>query len=141
MALCDPEETAAAQGGHDHRVVLGSAATCRTNQRDDRRDESEPGNHLRQDFGRCEHVHDYGSGLGGSRAHPAVRVCEVQERRHQLVQNRLMVERTFDYAVIRQISVHPAVYPYVSDDFSDREWWEVPKGEQYIYLLASDETQ
>jgi Acetyltransferase (GNAT) domain len=57
------------------------------------------------------------------------------------VEGRLTVARTFDYAGIRAIALHPAVYPSISDDFSDPDSWAVPEGEQYVYLIASDATQ
>ena len=52
------------------------------------------------------------------------------------MESRLTIERTFSYATIRKIALDPAVYPYVSDDFSSRDTWQVPEGDQYIYLLA-----
>jgi RimJ/RimL family protein N-acetyltransferase len=52
----------------------------------------------------------------------------------------ISVDRTFDYALIKMIATHPAVFRYVADDFhKDPEAWEPVPSEEIYYLLAQDE--
>ena len=49
------------------------------------------------------------------------------------------VVRSYNYAAIRALACHPAIFRDVSDDFFPRpEDWRPIESEQVVYLLASD---
>lgn len=51
-----------------------------------------------------------------------------------------VIARTRDYAAIRALCTHPAIYPMICDDFTaDPKAWQPPRDESIVYLLASDD--
>jgi RimJ/RimL family protein N-acetyltransferase len=51
----------------------------------------------------------------------------------------LYFERTTDFELIRQITIHPKLYPHLSDDFSPApENFQPVQHENFVYLLVHD---
>lgn len=50
-----------------------------------------------------------------------------------------MIERTRDYDLIRQLATHPAIYPYIADDYHPNpEKWKPIESDFVAYLIARD---
>lgn len=51
----------------------------------------------------------------------------------------MIIVRSFDYELIRQIMINPAIYPYISDDGTPEPWLFKPiESSQFYYLLVLD---
>jgi RimJ/RimL family protein N-acetyltransferase len=55
------------------------------------------------------------------------------------VEDRIKVERTDDYELIRRLAIHPAIFPHISDDFTDKaDQWKPIESDFVRYLIAQD---
>lgn len=51
----------------------------------------------------------------------------------------IAIERSRDYAAIKQLATAPAIFPHINDDyFTDPEIWQPPRNEFIVYLIAKD---
>jgi len=52
----------------------------------------------------------------------------------------ITIDRSRDYALIKSLAIHPAIFPHISDDFTcDPQKWQPPENELIRYLIASDD--
>lgn len=51
--------------------------------------------------------------------------------------DRMKIERTYDMALVRQIVMHPAIWPHVHEDNVGDDWQPVAMDE-FIWMLISD---
>lgn len=50
-----------------------------------------------------------------------------------------MLERSRDYAAIKALATHPAVFPFITDDYHpDPAAWQPPQDDHVYYLVARD---
>jgi hypothetical protein len=50
-----------------------------------------------------------------------------------------MIERIQDPALVKMLATHPAILPYISDDWTRKpEEWDAPVNDSIVYLVASD---
>lgn len=97
------------------------------------------GNYLRQDFcgWECFHASRIEIAARPLHADGAGRCAENQIQRDGLVPEQLTFERTRDWALIKSIVTHPAIYPHVSDDFAATpEEWKATQDEGIWYIAV-----